>query len=114
MKVLTLKIGGKTYTTGKITAFLSKEAMKINKETISLAKKGQEIQNSGELDYDIGVIDDLMNSMLELSERKAWLICELHGNKFSVDDLEKELSTEEIDAEINRIVAGISGVISKN
>ena len=114
MKVLTLTIGDHTYTTGKITAFLSKEAMKINKDSVVLAKRAQEVQGGTDVESDMDMIEDLANSVLELSERKAWLICETYGNKFTPDDLEKELSTEEIDAEINAIINGIQGVISKN
>lgn len=113
MKVLTLTIGDHTYTTGKITAFLSKEAMKINRDAVALAKESQRIQedaDTGSLD----AVETLANAALELSERKAWLICEVYGNKFTPDDLEKELSTDEIDAEINAIISGINGVVSKN
>jgi len=35
-------------------------------------------------------------------------------DKFSIDDLENSLSTEEIDAEINKIVSGVAGIVIKN
>lgn len=117
MKVLTLKLGKKTYTTGKITAFISREALKIQKESIQLAKKGLEIQQiqDTEMNEDtINQIEELLQLTEELRQRKSWLICEAYQNKFSIDDLEKELSNEEIDAEIQKILNGVQGVISKN
>jgi hypothetical protein len=101
----------KTYTTGKITAFMSKEAVKIQKEAIALAKKGNELQENSE---NLDLVDELLDSLQELKDKKAWLICEVYGNRFSIDDIEKSLSDAEIDYEINRIIYGIAGVISKN
>lgn len=115
MKVLTIKLKEKTYTTGKITAFISREALKIQKESIQLAKKGLELQNT--LDESIITIDKA-EEILDLSEsllqKKYWLVCEAYQNKFTVDDLEKELSSEEIEFEINKILGGVQGIISKN
>lgn len=111
MKVLTLRIGDKTYTTGKITAFLSKEALKIQKDAIALGKKGQDLQANSE---DLDMADNLLTDMFELKERKAWLICEVYGNKFSTDILQNTFDDEEIDVEINKIIFGVAGVISKN
>jgi hypothetical protein len=112
MKVLILKLNDKTYTTGKITTYLSKEALKIQKESLELAKLGKQIQIAGEPDID--TVNELMTKMLELKDRKSWLICEVYGRQFSADNLEKSFSDEEIDAEINRIISGITGVIRKN
>jgi len=111
MKVLILKLNDKTYTTGKITTFLSKEALKIQKETLALGKKGKEVQDNSE---DIEAIDELLTELFELKERKAWLICEMYGGKFTADELEKALDDEEIDEQINAIISGICGVIQKN
>lgn len=111
MKVLTLKLNGKTYTTGKITAFLSKEALKIQKDALTLAKRGQEVQGDTE---NLEAVDNILSSLLEVRERKTWLICEVYGNKFSADDIEKNLDDDEIEAEINRIISGIYGVVTKN
>lgn len=111
MKVLILKMNDKTYTTGKITTFLSKEALKIQKEALALGKKGREVQNDIE---NLDVIDEILSALCELKERKTWLICELYGNKFTADELEKALDDEEIDEQINAIISGICGVIQKN
>lgn len=113
MKVLTIKINDKTHATGKITAFYSKEAMRIQKEAISVAKLGKGFQDIDGID-DVDKIEELFTRLEELKERKAWLICEIYGNKFDIESLQKELSDEEIDAEINKITNGISGIISKN
>lgn len=111
MKVLTIKLAGKTYTTGKITAFMSKEAIKINKDALALAKRGSEFK---EQDIDVDAAESLLADLEEINNRKVWLICTVYGDKFSPDDIEKELSTEEIDQEITKIIYGISGVASKN
>jgi hypothetical protein len=113
MKVLTLKLNNKTYMTGKITAFLSKEALKIQKEALALGKKGKEIQQL-DAENHMEEIEVLLNALAELRERKTWLICEVYQNKFDVETLEKSLSDDEIDEEVNKILYGIAGVISKN
>ena len=112
MKVLTLKLGNKTFTTGKITAFMSKEAIKINKDALRLAKIGQEIQQSDENDIDL--ISDMLEQLQDLSNQKAWLITKVYEDKFTVDELENNLSSEEIDDQISLIINGISGIARKN
>lgn len=111
MKILTLKLNDKTFMTGKITTFISKEALKIQKDALSLAKAGKNIQN-GEVDID--EIDSLLDKLLELKERKTWLLCEVYSNKFTPDEIEKALDDEEIDEAIKSIISGICGIISKN
>lgn len=111
MKILKLKLNEKTYSTGKITAFISKEALKIQKEAITLAKKGKLLQNDLE---NIDAIEEVLEVMAELKERKTWVLCEVYGNKFTADDLEKEFSDEEIEIEVNKIIMGVSGVVQKN
>jgi len=115
MKVLSLKLNDKTYMTGKITSFLSKEALKIQKESLALAKKAKEMQNTEKNEGDqVDEADELLTSMMEIRESKTWLICEVYQNKFDVETLEKSLDDEEIDQEINKILYGIVGTISKN
>jgi len=113
MKVLKIEINEKTYTTGKITCFLSKEALKIQKEALSLAEKGIDIQKAGQ-EVDLKDVDSLLSKLLEVKERKTWLICEVFGNKFTADELEKSFSDEEIEAQINDIITGVSEVVQKN
>lgn len=112
MKVLILELNGTKYTTGKITAYLSRQALKIQKEAIELAKKGQEMQNNSQSNG-LGQAEELLNALDELRESKTNLICEVYQNRFTVDELEKTLSDEEIDQEINKILYGITGVIAK-
>lgn len=114
MQILTIKLNGKTYQAGKITVFISKEALKIQKEALELAKKGNEIQkNTGDIEQ-IDKVQELLNGLSELRDRKSWLICEVYQNKFTVDELEKELTNEEIEIEINKIINGTNGIILKN
>lgn len=111
MKVIILDLNGTKYTTGKITAYLSKEALKIQKNTLELAKKGKNLQDNTE-DYE--AIEGLIEDAEVLHDSKVNLICELYGNKFTADMLEKTLSDEEIEEQINNIVSGIYGIVSKN
>lgn len=111
MKVLTLKIDGKTHTTVKITAWMAKEAIKINRDSIAIAKKASAI--SGD-ETDLDLAEEIYSTMEELSDRKANLICEVFGRKFTAEDLEKELTTEEIDNQVNNILGGVTGTIEKN
>ncbi len=113
MKLLTLKFGGKTYTTGKITTFLSKESLKVQKESLALAKKGQAMQGE-QSETDLDAVEELLDTLLELKERKVWLICEIYGNKFTSDEVEKHLSDEEVDAQIQSVAMGIAEVVRKN
>jgi hypothetical protein len=62
----------------------------------------------------IDIVGDLLDKLGELAERKAALICAVYGDKFTVDELEKNLSDEEINIEINKIIMSVSGVIEKN
>jgi 23S rRNA pseudoU1915 N3-methylase RlmH len=113
MKVLILNLNGKTYTTGKITAYLSRQALKIQKDALEIAKKGKEMEEKTE-GISVEETNNLLDSLEDLRNRKSWLICEMYQNKFSPDELEKFLDDDEIDSEINNILTGITGIISKN
>ena len=110
MKVLILTLGEKKYTTGKITAYLTRKSFAINKMALQIAKMSETLGDEPNTDEVFKMLEEIEQLKLE----KANLICEVYGNKFSVDDLEKELSDEEIDEEISRISYGISGEIEKN
>lgn len=111
MKVLTLQLNGKKYATTKITAYMSKEALKIQKDALDLAKSGKAVQeDSSNLD----AVGNLLDQLFEIKDRKVALICDIYGNKFTADEIEKILSDEEIDAQMAAIVMGIAGVASKN
>ena len=86
MKVLTLKINDKTYTTGKITAYQAKEAIKINKEAIKLARMGTNLDAES---TDIDLAEEIFTQLEELGNRKANLICSVYIDKFDQDELEK-------------------------
>ena len=111
MKVLKLKIGSKTHTTGRITAYLSREALKVQSDAVKIAKRGQEMLKST---ADVEAAGELLEDVLALRDKKAWLLCTVYGDAFTVDEIEKALTDEEIDAEINRIISGIAGVVAKN
>jgi hypothetical protein len=109
MKTLTLKLGDKTYTTGRITAWQSREAIAVNKDLLAIARKGNELDKN-----DIASVEQLMQDIEDINIRKANLICDVFGGKFTVDELEKNLTNEEIEKCLMDIVQGISGVVEKN
>lgn len=109
MKTLILKLGGKTYTTSRITAYLSREAMAVNREMLEIAKTARALDQD-DLDGAGKLLEDMGNAAI----RKANLICEVYGNKFTVDELERGLTNGEIDEQVNKIINGISGVVEKN
>lgn len=110
MQVLSLTLGEKTYTTVRVTAFMSKEAMRINRDAMALAKRSKEIKD----DLDADAAEEILDELLGLNDRKVNLICEVFGGKFTADEVEKELSSAEIDAEVQKITRGVTGVIVKN
>jgi hypothetical protein len=110
MQVLSLTLGEKTYTTVRVTAFMSKEAMRINRDAMALAKRSKEIKE--ELDADAA--EEILDELLDLNDRKVNLICEVYGNKFTADEVLNGLTAAEIDAEVQKITRGVTGVIVKN
>ena len=111
MRILSIQINGKTFMTGKITAYLSKEALKIQRDPLELAKLGKQVQQDESNVDQISVMFDMIE---DLNKRKVWIICEVYQNQFTPDELEKELSSEEIILEVNKIISGVTGIISKN
>lgn len=109
MKTLVLKLGNKTYTTSRITAYLSREAMAVNRELLEIAKTARALDQD-----DLDGAEKLLDDMDCAAIRKANLICEVYGSKFTADELERNLTNEEIDAQVNGIINGISGVVEKN
>ena len=112
MQVLSLKVNDKTYTTSRVTAYLARKAMEIDTAALKMAKAGEEIQKTAS--PDLAEVQALMEQMTQINDSKSWFICQIYGEKFGIEELEKEFTNEEIDAEINRITRAIYGVIEKN
>ena len=111
MKVLSININGKTYMTGKITAYVSKEALKIQRDTMAFVKKAKAVQENL---HDMDAIESMFEELSNLTTQKTWLICEVYQNQFTPDELEKQFTREEIENEINKIISGVTGIIAKN
>lgn len=110
MKTLTLKLGEKLYTSGKITAWHSREAFAINKELLAFMQQAKNLsEEMGEEE-----VAELMETMEQAKNRRANLICAIYENKFTADELEKALSDEEITEQVNGITQGIMGIVQKN
>lgn len=110
MKILTLKINEQNYMSGKISTFHTKEAMKIQRQALALGEQAQGLKEEINLEGAAEIFD----ALLELSDKKTWLLCEVYGNKFTPDELEKALSSEEIDVAVNEIIGVVSAAIEKN
>lgn len=113
MKIIDLKLNNKTYLAGKITAFLSKEALTIQRDSLQLAKLGQQLSENVEK-QNIEEVQKMLELLQDIRTRKVWIICEVYENKFTADELEKGLSDEEIDLEMNKIIFGVIGIVQKN
>ena len=111
MQVLSLKVGDTTCTTGRASAYLARKALEINRKTIEMAKKAEAIRESG---ADLEAVDGLMTQMAELNDLKSWLVCQVYGEKFTVEQLENSLTAEELTAEVQRVTNAIMGIIPKN
>ncbi|WP_085833984.1 phage tail assembly chaperone G [Clostridium merdae] len=109
MKTLTLELGKKLYTANRVTAWQSREAFAINRELLDFVKRAKALDNPTEDD-----MADILKQMEESNDRKANLICEVYGCKFSADELLKALTSEEVDTQINNLVYGIMGIVQKN
>lgn len=109
MKVLTLKLGEKTYTTSKITAYMTRKSFELNRMALEFAKLGEQLASD-----DIDGAEELFNRLDDFSMQKLVFICEAYGDKFTVNELEKELSMAEIDEQIAMIAKGLTGILEKN
>lgn len=116
MKTLTLKLGDKLYTTSRIIARLSREALALQKDIIDAASAAKNVQTDGDdiSDEDMDAVKNLMDTAADVSNRKLNLICEVYGNKFTADEVENNLTAEEIDGQIRSVMKGIRGIVEKN
>ena len=109
MRILSIKLGEETYKSGKISLFLTKEALRVQKEALDVAKRAEEM-DMNDIDSALEILDELT----AISDKKVWLLCEAYGNKFTADKLERVLDAEEIDAALNQLIGRTSQVIEKN
>ena len=111
MTVLTVNVGGKTYTTSRITTGLSREAMRITEESLkhaNFAKSGSETTDPESFAL------DLPQRTLALSDRTLNLIVRAFGYSFGIDELEDSLTNLEVNQLVNDITRGVQGIASKN
>ena len=112
MLIRSLKIGDKTYTTGKITAYISRKALEINTESLAITKAGSALKDSEGDRYE--ELESYLRRLAELRTSRSWLVCEAYEKQFTIEELENGLSVGEIEAEVLGIVHGVSSVIEKN
>ncbi len=109
MRILNIRLGERTYKSGKISLFLTKEALKVQREALGVAKKAEGMEMK-DIDSALEILDELE----DISNKKVWLLCEAYENKFTADEMEKALDAEEIDAALNQLIGRTSQVIEKN
>lgn len=110
MAPLKIKVGSKTYMSVKLKMYISKEALRIQRDAIRFGQRQKEI---GEL-KDLDALEVLLDEIDSLNDRKVAVIVEAYGNKFSADDVEREFTADEINEEINKILSGTASVVGKN
>lgn len=113
MRTFTIKIGGRTYTTSRISTYVTRQLFAINKASVSVADEYKNIQTA-DTDEAIEMALKLFGDIESIFDKKSALICEAYGNKFTVDELEKALTREEIDKQIQELTLGVLGIATKN
>lgn len=110
--ILKIKLGNKTHTATSIVSSITREAMKINRDLLEIAKsEGTYVQAAEDKNFDS--LTDMMEKLIEIKDRKAALIVKTYGDKFDIDTLLDNTTDAEIDEQINLLTNGISGIISK-
>lgn len=114
--MIKILIGEKQYLSGRITAYMSREALKINKESMDLLDIQKKIEKNKQEDIQIDgdTARKLLDALDTLSDRKARLVCSVFENQFSYDDLIKGLSDAEIDKAVTDIFLASRGILQKN
>lgn len=110
--IIKIKLGSKSYSAISFPASISREAMKINRDALELAKMEEGIQQAAQ-DGDYDKIAELMDKLIEIKDRKATLICKAYGDKFDLDMLLDNASDADIDQQINMITSSIGNMIAK-
>ncbi|MFT3952781.1 MAG: hypothetical protein QM689_12740 [Oscillospiraceae bacterium] len=118
MNVINITVGEKTYTATRITARQTRESFAINTAIIKNAQIGENLkaqrENEATENPNSTAYMELLEELNEINSRKAALICDVFGGRFSVDELEGSLTLAEIDGVVRNITRGISGAITKN
>jgi len=109
MKVIRLELGDKTYVSGKITTYLTKQAIRLQKDALKYANNAMMMDQT-----DLEAADEVLEGLLELQDKKSWLLCEAFNNQFTADELEKNLTQEEIDEAVNKLIGNVGAAIEKN
>lgn len=93
MRIITARIGEKTYTTGSISTGLAREIIRCMEDITAVGK------SSLALGSDSGAADvvRVLRAQLDVATRETNLICRLFGNNITADDVENSLSRTERD-----------------
>ncbi len=106
MKPFRIKIKDTLFYAAKITMAQSREAIRINNEKLELSKYEES-----------GTVEDATYVYAKLDEllvRQLILICEVFENKFTIDELQNELTRAQVEDEVRKIITGTVGIVTKN
>lgn len=112
MRTFTIKIGGKTYTTSRISTYAVRQLLALNKDAIAMADKYTTLDVTGM--SDITIASEILNTVDQVYAKKSALISDIYGNKFTAEDVEKALTKEELDNQIQALTLGVLGIATKN
>lgn len=105
-----IEVAGKQHVVDSIVAGVSRRAAGIIKDSLQIAKRQDELK-SGE---NLAAIEEVLDQLSDLQDRKVSLVVDAFKNKFSVDDLESSLTMQEIDKVINEIMGLVGRTVQKN
>lgn len=110
MRILTVRVGGKTYTAASITTGLARETLRAMEELAAVRRSAQA------LDPDCGAaeISAAVRARLRCEDRELSLVCRVFGDRFTADALEQSLTRSEIDALTLRIADAVADVAAQN
>jgi uncharacterized small protein (DUF1192 family) len=131
MDILKITIGKKTYSEMRFPAYLYREVLRLREMQVELAKTHKYVMQSQQKLMEIAATaneDEIktMSAAIEavsekifalqddIYERTLQIICKAYGEKFSVDELEQNLSVAEINAQIAKIADATNGIFEKN
>jgi len=114
LKILSITVGDKSHRAGRISSYLSRKAIELQKNTLKLARLAKDTKLGESAEQNVAVAEGLLDALTEIRDQKAWLICQVYGGEFTVDELEQNLTDAEIEQEVAKIIGSVTGIVTKN
>lgn len=97
-------IGDTVYSSGKITAAMTRRALELNAEALEAAAKAEKLKETKDA-KEAGALLAAIESNINL---KARLVCDVFGGAFDEETLMNNASNGELNALMNKIALGKS------